>query len=569
MIRWFAHLRIALKVTVAPALAILGLIGLAAGAYAVFDSLRADFVYLNDIAFARFSDAVKLQGELNQAHGQLYLITSLANADDMQEALAHAKVEATAVANIVAHAKALHLPTEADADRTNAAVAAYAKAAGEALDMVRVDAGMTLMLMGGVQDKFDKLNALLDSLAAAADHGRATTFADAIGAIARARLIFLASALAVTLLVLAATVVATRTISRPVGALTAIMGKLASGVRDVAIPFANRREELGAMARAVEVFKRHANDSDQLVAEHEAAHAARERHQAAMERHTQIFGGSISSIMEQLAGASEAMRRAADAMSGAATAVRGEASATSEDATRSSDDLTAVAAAVDQLTGSVGEILHQVAAAASVARQAVQRAEASHGTMQGLAAATARIGDVVRLISEIASQTNLLALNATIEAARAGAAGKGFAVVAGEVKALAAQTAKATAEIGEQIEMVRGSTGDAVTAMAEIGTIIGQLDEVTAAISAAVAQQNATTRGIATSIQAVSGATAHTAQAMAQVVAVADRAGAASGDVLAGAAAIGREAATLHAEVDQFLAAVRAESVAMEAVAVG
>ena len=135
--------------------------------------------------------------------------------------------------------------------------------------------------------------------------------------------------------------------------------------------------------------------------------------------------------------------------------------------------------------------------AAAVARQAVERAEVSHGTMQGLSEATARIGDVVRLISDIASQTNLLALNATIEAARAGEAGKGFAVVAGEVKALAAQTASATAEISNQIGTVRGSTGEAVSATAEIGNLIGRMDEVTAAISAAVEQQTATTREIA------------------------------------------------------------------------
>ena len=152
--------------------------------------------------------------------------------------------------------------------------------------------------------------------------------------------------------------------------------------------------------------------------------------------------------------------------------------------------------------------------------------------MQGLSEATARIGDVVHLISDIASQTNLLALNATIEAARAGEAGKGFAVVAGEVKALAAQTAKATAEIGSQIDTVRTATSDAVTAMAEIGGIIGKINEVSAAIAAAVEEQNATTHEIAASVQAVSNATAGTAQAMEHVVPVADDAGTASRDVL-------------------------------------
>jgi methyl-accepting chemotaxis protein len=212
---------------------------------------------------------------------------------------------------------------------------------------------------------------------------------------------------------------------------------------------------------------------------------------------------------------------------------------------------------VEELTAGVGAIAHQVAAAAVVARKAVQRADASHATMQRLTDATARIGDVVRLISEIAAQTNLLALNATIEAARAGESGKGFAVVAGEVKALATQTAGATAEIGRQIETVRVSTGDAVAAMGEIAAAIGGMGEVTAAISSAVEQQSATTDELARSIEAVSVATAQTADAMAEVVRVADGAGGASRAVLTDADGIGHVAETLRTEVDRFLVAMR------------
>jgi methyl-accepting chemotaxis protein len=173
---------------------------------------------------------------------------------------------------------------------------------------------------------------------------------------------------------------------------------------------------------------------------------------------------------------------------------------------------------------------------------------------------TTRIWDVVHLISDIASQTNLLALNATIEAARAGEAGKGFAVVAGEVKSLASQTGKATAEIGGQIDAVRAATAEAVAAMTEIDSIIGKLNEVSAAISAAVEEQSTTTREISHRVQAVSAATAGTAQAMVQVVDAAESAGNVSRDVEAGASAIGKESETLRIEVDQFLAAIRSDS---------
>ena len=351
-----------------------------------------------------------------------------------------------------------------------------------------------------------------------------------------------------------------RGIVRPLAAMTHAMGKLAGGDTSIDIPARDRKDEIGDMARAVEVFKEQGIKAERLAQEQAASQVAKAQRQAALEQHTQDFGRSISGVMESLAGSADAMRRAAEAMAEAANAVHDEAHDTAGAATRSSQDLVAVAAAIEQLTSSVAEISRQVASAADVSRQAVQRADASRGTMQSLSEAAARIGDVVHLISDIAGQTNLLALNATIEAARAGEAGKGFAVVAGEVKTLAAQTAKATSEIGGQIDKVRAATSDAVAAMSEIGSMIGRMDAVSAAISAAVEQQNATTKEIAASVQAVSGTTAGTATAMEHVVIVADNAGKISRDVLDGAAEIGHEAETLRSEVGHFLTAVRDEA---------
>jgi methyl-accepting chemotaxis protein len=351
-----------------------------------------------------------------------------------------------------------------------------------------------------------------------------------------------------------------RGIVRPLTGMTAVMTKLAEGDRNVEVPARDNTDEIGDMARAVEVFKRNAVEGDRLAAEQTAERAAKERRQVAMERHTQDFGSSMSGVMAGLAASADSMQQAAAAMSEAASGVHDEAHSTSEGAAQSSRDLISVAGAVEQLTTSVSEISRQVAVAADVAQQAVQRADASQSTIRGLADATARIGDVVHLISDIAGQTNLLALNATIEAARAGDAGKGFAVVAGEVKALAAQTAKATAEIGGQIDGVRGATDQAVAAMSEISGYIGRMNEVSAAISAAVEQQSATTREIASRVQAVSEATAQTATAMGHVVTVADQAGAASRDVSTGSAGIGREAETLRGEVEQFLTAARSDT---------
>jgi methyl-accepting chemotaxis protein len=354
--------------------------------------------------------------------------------------------------------------------------------------------------------------------------------------------------------------VVSRGVIRPINAISQVMARVAGGATTDDIPGVGRPDEIGGMARAVEVFRQHIVASERLAARQAEAQATRARRQELMERSTEAFGTSISTVLETLTTSTAGMRQAADTMARTSATLHDEATTTSEGAARSSRDLTSVAESVEQLTASVHEISRQVATAAEVSRKAVRRTEASQQSIRGLSDSTARIGDVVRLINEIAGQTNLLALNATIEAARAGDAGKGFAVVAGEVKALAAQTAKATTEIGDQIDTVRAATEATVLAMAEISGMIGQMDEVSATIATAVDQQTVTTREIATSIQAVSTATVRSVGAMGHVVSVADQAGATSKEVLAGAAEIGDEARVLRAEVDRFLAAVQSDT---------
>ena len=374
-----------------------------------------------------------------------------------------------------------------------------------------------------------------------------------------------ASALVVTLLLFALCVGAVHLllqwmVIRPVLALSAATRRLATGDARTPLPAPRSRDEIGAMAASLQVFKANLIETGRLTEDQTASRAALARRHDEMEQETDRFGMAVNAVMQRLSFSSDEMTQAADAMNDAADAVREEASVTSEGARKSSHDLHTTAAAVEELTASFGEIARQVSSAAMTSQQAVERAKTGQAAIGDLSAATLRIGAAVGLINSIAGQTNLLALNATIEAARAGDAGKGFAVVASEVKALAAQTAHATAEIGKQVDTVRSATDATVSAVIEICDLIRGMAANTTSMSAAIEEQSVTTQEIAGSVHAVSESTARSARAMGQVVSVADQAGSASQVVLTGATNIGTETVTLREEVNRFLTAIKSDA---------
>ena len=347
---------------------------------------------------------------------------------------------------------------------------------------------------------------------------------------------------------------------RPLRALTATMLRMANHDLAVSIVGGTRGDEVGSLARGMQVFKDSMIEADLLAGEKQAAQQARKLRQDEMEARTRAFTTTMTAAMGRLAGAAETMRRAAETMSGASVTVHDEATATSEGATRSSMDLGTTAAAVEELTASFSEIARQVATAAATAREAVERAHASQDTIVGLVEASTRIGEVLKIIGDIASQTNLLALNATIEAARAGEAGKGFAVVASEVKALAGQTAKATADITRHVSTVQGAAQATVAAIDEISTMIAAMSSASTSMAAAIEEQSAVAHEIAGGLGTVAAATAASARAMDQVVQVAGEAGQSSQEVLTGAKGIDTEATLLRDEVSQFLVVVHSDT---------
>jgi methyl-accepting chemotaxis protein len=341
--------------------------------------------------------------------------------------------------------------------------------------------------------------------------------------------------------------------------LSATMRELAEGRGIAAIPGAERRDEVGAMARAVAVFRDRMADTEQLrLAQDAAKHAADHAHKAALIGLADAFEHEVGALVDRLAAGAAQLEGTARAMSGTAAQTGGQASTVAEAAGHASRGIQTVAAAAEQLAASIGEISRQVSHSSGMTGKAVADARRTDQIVRALAEGADKIGQIVGLINQIASQTNLLALNATIEAARAGEAGKGFAVVASEVKNLATQTSRATEEIGAQIAQVQAATREAVAAISGITATIGDISAVASTIAVAVGQQGAATSEIARNVQTTAGAASDVMDNIGGVRDAAMQTEAAAGQVLASSGDLSRQAEILSGEVNRFCAGVRA-----------
>ena len=306
--------------------------------------------------------------------------------------------------------------------------------------------------------------------------------------------------LALAVVVIGVLIIA-RSIARPLSVITTTIKQVADGADHVEVPHIERGDEIGALARAIQIFKEAMDRNRKLnsqVLQDSEAREARTRH---IEKSVEEFRGAMEGVVRAVASSANSMRDTAQSIAKVASDANGQAVVAAGATEQASQSVAAVAGAAEELSASVEEISRQVHHSASVVVEAGQRTDKSVAEIESLAAATQRIDGVLNLIQTIAEQTNLLALNATIEAARAGEAGRGFAVVAHEVKALAEQTAKATSEIGENVGMIQTSTRSAVNAVREIGGVVRNINEVTSTIASAVAEQDAATREISANAQ--------------------------------------------------------------------
>lgn len=623
MRRFISRLSVGAKVLIVPAFLVVMLISLGAYAFVLLAENEDQIRDYEQKALQQTLAALDYQNDLSATLTRLYRLISTANNEsdtkkitEMGSALLISFDKNTAKTGAIIEAlKTLGLPN----DRItvlSSSIEAYVKSAKGVINMADSDPGTALAFMTRTERRYNDVDTVFDELNTAMARIRKERIEELYATMSQARAIFGVSIGFAGLSSLLLSIYVGRLIGKPIRLLANAVQHIAKKKYDVDIPALEAGDEIGQVAKAVNVLREQSVAADRLSAEQEqmrlemeaakeqqrlvdeqrraereadeerrrqdleesekraraeedarrvareaeqeAIRQAQERRVTSLTELSRSFDRQISALLQSVSQSTSDMQATSGAMSEAAGESTRRITAAAAAAEEATVNVQTVAAAAEELSASISEISRQVSQSSKIANRAVNETNTTNATVKSLAETAQKIGDVINLINSIAGQTNLLALNATIEAARAGEAGKGFAVVASEVKNLANQTAKATEEIGTQIGAMQQVTGKAVNAISGISGIIGEINDIALAIASAVEQQGAATQEIARNVQQAAAGTAEVSSNVAGVTQAAAQTAAASHNVESAAETLNGQANALRQQVDTFLQAIRA-----------
>jgi methyl-accepting chemotaxis protein len=456
--------------------------------------------------------------------------------------------------------KALDLPAEARQalDDIGPALPAYIDSAKKMTDQAFVDNYAAQRAFDDFIKVFETLEEKMGATSDAIQHSADVIQADIDS---KTRIVFTLLAIVIAVSVIAVVGVLTltaRSVVRPVKAMTSAMASLAAGDLSTEVPGRDRKDEIGAMAGALEILKENSARAQQLSSEQGHVHEAQRKRAEALETLCREFDSEMSRVLSDVATSLQTMQNAVSSMAKSAEETAGEANHANEASAQTASSVGSVASATGELSNTITEITRKVAQSNQIAGQAASEARQTIEQIKGLATAAEKVGAIVQLINAIAGQTNLLALNATIEAARAGEAGKGFAVVASEVKNLASQTAKATEEIASHVGAIQTETQRSVSAIQSVAAIIEQINQITSSVATAVEQQGAATQEIVRSVDQASGGTREVTESINTVVGAAGESRNAAARLTDVTSALSNQSQSLRSGVERFLANVKA-----------